>query len=567
MLHWRAIYLATVGLRFVLALSDSYVHPDEHFQSFEVLANRIFGYSTNLPWEFTSEAPARSLAPLYFVYGPIMYLVKYFDLSFLPLQLLYLVRLEFLIISWLVIDHCIYQMMPTKPERIKGIFFTLTCYISLVYQSHTFSNSIETVLLLLLVMYSEDMRVEIAQEKIRPSQLQFFKFGLVFAFGVFNRVTFLCFALVPGLFAFQYVFTSRKLSLLFIAAFAGFITSTACVFIDTYGYSKLSSDEFWTQLKTNPRDIEWIFTPLNNILYNSKHENLSTHGIHPRYTHFLVNLPQLFGPSGLFFLYYKGNKYWRTTPFLTAFVGMLLLSLVPHQELRFLVPIVPLLCCCFDLLKFQTKRVEVDKIKQEVKKPEKKGKKTKKKNKKGNQVEDKKALKEDQPNEDFQTPTTVKVLMAGWYIFNILLSFLMGVMHQGGVIPALDHLHSEEFEGKTVFIWWRTYSPPTWMLADQEIQIVVSTDQTEVAIPKVSKSLIIDTMGSKYLYVETLLKAMKRDQSKVLLVAPVGSFATEVEHKGEFLEVWNYKWHLDMDHLDFGDMKSLQPGLSVYEFL
>ena len=49
-------------------------------------------------------------------------------------------------------------MLPSKPERIKAIFFTLTSYITLVYQNHLFSNSIETLLLLVTILLIDDLR-------------------------------------------------------------------------------------------------------------------------------------------------------------------------------------------------------------------------------------------------------------------------------------------------------------------------------------------------------------------------------------------------------------------------
>lgn len=39
-----------------------------------------------------------------------------------------------------------------------------------------------------------------------------------------------------------------------------------------------------------------VLTPLNNLVYNLNVDNLAKHGIHPRYTHLLINLPLLFGP-------------------------------------------------------------------------------------------------------------------------------------------------------------------------------------------------------------------------------------------------------------------------------
>jgi len=38
---WRRTYLALVVLRLYLALSPSYLHPDEHFQGPEVIAGKL----------------------------------------------------------------------------------------------------------------------------------------------------------------------------------------------------------------------------------------------------------------------------------------------------------------------------------------------------------------------------------------------------------------------------------------------------------------------------------------------------------------------------------------------
>jgi phosphatidylinositol glycan class Z len=38
------------------------------------------------------------------------------------------------------------------------------------------------------------------------------------------------------------------------------------------------------------------WTVWNNLMYNLNVENLALHGLHPRYTHILVNFPLLFGP-------------------------------------------------------------------------------------------------------------------------------------------------------------------------------------------------------------------------------------------------------------------------------
>lgn len=50
-----------------------------------------------------------------------------------------------------------------------------------------------------------------------------------------------------------------------------------------------------------------VITPLNNLLYNMNTENLSLHGIHPRYTHFAINMPLLYGPLFIFGFMYIPN--------------------------------------------------------------------------------------------------------------------------------------------------------------------------------------------------------------------------------------------------------------------
>lgn len=54
-----------------------------------------------------------------------------------------------------------------------------------------------------------------------------------------------------------------------------------------------------------------VITPLNNLLYNMNTENLALHGIHPRYTHFAVNLPLLYGPLFIFGLLYVANTFTK----------------------------------------------------------------------------------------------------------------------------------------------------------------------------------------------------------------------------------------------------------------
>ena len=74
----------------------------------------------------------------------------------------------------------------------------------------------------------------------------------------------------------------------------------------------------------------WVVTPVQSLLYNSKTDNVAAHGLHPRGLHALVNLPLLLGPILVL----------RLRPSLSWMLPLAILSLSPHQEPRFLLPLV-----------------------------------------------------------------------------------------------------------------------------------------------------------------------------------------------------------------------------------
>lgn len=509
-LNWRYIYFLTIGLRFLFALSDSYIHPDEHFQSVEVMSS-LLGYTNQLPWEFTSDNPARSYGPLYLVYGPMFLFLKVTNTQLSPLVIWYLIRLQFMIITWVVVDTCIYSMLPTKQERIKAIFFVLTSYVTHIHQSHCFSNSIETWLVLLGVMLIDNLRYnqDSSRPEIRRRQeyTNMFALGAIMAIGIFNRVTMPAFFLVPSFFVLKHVW-NHPLSML-VAVLGFVIPAVSFIYVDTWAFGADFSSP--------------VITPLNNLIYNTSYGNLSQHGIHPLYTHILVNLPQLLGPSGLLYLFWKfKNRYWMTTPFLSACSGIAILSLVPHQEVRFLIPAVPLLICCFDL----------------------------------------RALSEQDKVSKFAKP-----LLWTWYAFNLVLALLMGIYHQGGIVQGIDHIRSQyinqKTESSTTFVWWRTYPPPIWLLGDQnnEVQALEIRDgKLSGTVDKSKKVVFIDAKG---LDLKQLSKIFTKGTK---IVTPQASFNTELKQLNAKC-IWSYAHHLDLDHLDFSNLESLKPGLGIYELL
>jgi phosphatidylinositol glycan class Z len=243
-----------------------------------------------------------------------------------------------------------------------------------------------------------------------------------------------------------------------------------------------------------------VITPFNNLLYNVATSNLAQHGLHPIYQHVAVNLPQLLGPA---FLLIFINCFYTTTRLVGAIIGTLILSIFPHQEARFLIPAVPLILSSVKLPKHGT-----------------------------------------------------NLFFAAWIIFNSIFGLLMGTYHQGGVVPM--QLHIEGMQNVRHVYWWKSYSPPLWLL-DGKINEMETTDlmgmQKESMIQELLKSVSCSVKQD--------------DRAGIYLVAPFSAtyldrFAlpsdslekvTQPPKFGELYleERWRHSKHLNLDDLDFGD--------------
>lgn len=283
----------------------------------------------------------------------------------------------------------------------------------------------------------------------------------------------------------------RPLSFIFLATSALFAAFIA-VCVDTASYTP---GEFtFTSVFTNP-----VITPLNNFLYNSDSANLAHHGIHPLYQHFLVNLPQLLGPAFplLFFL-----RRSHINPLLiSALSGVAFLSIFPHQEARFLLPAVPLILSSIRLP---------------------------------------------------YSPTLRKTWIASWILFNLALGLLMGVYHQGGIVPVQTHIAASS-EYVTHAYWWKTYSPPTWLLNGKNSEL------TTVDLMGMPFAQMLGEVSSALPTCRTRKPPRVEGRGAVYLVAPRSAYALkpfqDPKNPGdiELEEVWSYRQHLNLDDMDFGD--------------
>ncbi|KAE8144756.1 putative alpha 1,2 mannosyltransferase [Aspergillus avenaceus] len=506
---WK-IYLLLLLIRVYFALSPSYIHPDENFQGPEVFAGRILSYPSKEPWEFTTDNPIRSVFPLWPIYGASISFIKWLyaetRASAPPQTIYYTLRGVMLLLSFVLEDWAVYELVPSTRYRRATVVLVASSYVTWTYQTHTFSNSLET----LLVAWGLVLIRRIVDDKRRSSVFSCAVLSFISVAGVFNRITFPAFLALPGLLLLPH-FRRKPISLLSFAVF-GLFFSVVAIVADTSFYKPTAS--LWESLYAP------VITPINNLLYNSDSANLALHGLHPHYQHLLVNLPQLLGPA--YFTMLVSLSSLPTVPVwlknvraASALSAVVLLSIFPHQEPRFLIPCVPLLLSCFRVSKS-------------------------------------------------------RLYLATWVLFNAGLGFLMGVYHQGGIVPAqlampsvitsgIDpgHIPSNDHTRSTVTVlWWKTYSPPSWLLGNDDSQPYNIETRDLMGVPGLQLVNELDKL------LPTCDAGQPNHVNPVFVVAPksvtfLDQYTTlrdpSSDHSDLLLhELWSYRQHLNLDDLDFG---------------
>ncbi|KAL8734913.1 MAG: hypothetical protein Q9166_001265 [cf. Caloplaca sp. 2 TL-2023] len=479
---WRRTYLMLLLVRIYFAVSPSYIHPDENFQGPEVIAGQVFGYSNLKTWEFTSSQPVRSLFPLWPVYGLPMLVLQWVwtetgKEAVAPQVIYYSLRLLMFILSFVLEDWAIHELVQSPRERRRAVVLVASSYVTWTYQTHTFSNAVET----LVVLWSIVMIQRILDNKHRSSMLSSALLGSLVAFGVFNRITIYAFLLPPGVYLLPH-FLRKPFS--FVALCTTYLlASVLAIAVDTSFYHS-STESLFHLLRSDP-----TITPLNSLLYNTSTSNLSLHGLHPPYQHLIASLPLLLGPALLLTWYIRKPNL----SIISALWATILLSLIPHQEPRFLLPAVPLLLSSVHLPRSRVTR---------------------------------------------------RCWFASWIIFNAVLSILMGIYHQGGVVSAQLWLGQQQQQDLAVteVLWWRTYSPPVWLLGGKDL-------------------VTVDLMGMKVdEMMDRVSGAIGRYQGdeprSVGLVAPRSSVDLDVwiektQSAMVFEQLWMTKNHFNLDDLDF----------------
>ncbi|RKF78572.1 GPI mannosyltransferase 4 [Golovinomyces cichoracearum] len=498
---WRRIYLLLILIRLYFALSSSYIHPDENFQGPEVIAvalvsGQIFNFPVKLTWEFETKNPIRSVFPLWPVYGLPMLLLSWLSMGIgndeiSPSLVYWKLRILMFTLSFVLEDWALHELVQSPRHRKVAVLLVASSYVTWTYQTHTFSNSIET----LTVAWSHVLIQRILEKRKCSSNFASAILAVLVVFGVFNRITFPAFLLIPGIQLIPH-FVKRPITLL-TAIFSASATIFIAVLLDTKFYTQ--GNPSWSYLFSHP-----IVTPYNNARYNLNMKNLAQHGLHPRYQHFLLNLPQLIGP--VFILIFIQPKL--SLRLYSAISGIFVLSLFQHQEARFLIPTIPLLLSSVKLPKNRC---------------------------------------------------LMRLWCAAWICFNFLLGTLMGVYHQGGIVPTQIFLSKHADASHA--IWWKTYSPPVWLL-DGKSRIIKTHE-----LMGIDGSVMIEKLITFATCRVSRNETTSEDKESTYLIAPLSAIFLDkylYERKPEglqFQEVWHFKKHLNLDDLNFvedGFLKTLK---------
>lgn len=475
------------------------------------------------------------------------------------------------------------------------MFLHTSSYIALVHYTRILTNTVEAFLFMLLVyiVQKDIKRIERIFRKYPRSKLtrttrhehpaafgpidwydveNVFTLATVMVVGFFNRPTFLFFAFMPlshwlldgnypqtfkdWKLALPFLFAGVKLLVRYaMPAMAVIIMWDSLYYsnpvnweIHAYSYSALLPEI--TKMVVQPVTGFLNFftvTPYNFLRYNLKHENLAQHGLHPYHTHFFANQLMLFGPL-IIVLYvaliralyrylrygvHIGGHFKDLKPFLYAYIfSLLLFSVFPHQESRFIIPLLHPIIMIYAFLTF------------------------------GN-------------------VSRWKFKMC-WIIFNFLGCLFYGTLHQGGVVSSVQLVHqwAKELPKDATMhvIYSHTYMPPkhlfmiakppepekprkkrpkaTEELRKKHMDIFNNfflNNQSALYIPY-AKLKVYDLKGQPMTEVENLLdtisKSLVSSKDKILVIAPA-TYEQELcdnSRHYQYLYVDRIAWHLSMEN-------------------
>lgn len=538
------LYCALLMIRVIVApFLPGYIHPDEFFQSGQELWFGCDHPHNDVPWEFQPQHALRSvLPPLTMTWMPLQVYSWILNKPMEHLsgqEVLVVPRVACALASILLVDGTVWRLSQSKDDNNsrKGgvptsVLLLASAWPAMVMLSRPFSNTMETDCLAALF--------RIVLPRILSSDNNVFsvsfviQVGVVCAVGLFTRFTFAFFAAPILLFLLYQMLQQRGSTIWRILNSLGWmvvsfvVTSLAIVGMDTRYYQGIA------QAQQEPSDLasfqlpftslQVILTPLNALLYNSQVSNLKDHGLHPQWTHSLVNMFILYGPLTLvaylsFLRLPYATTYDRTdnsrntlmdVSQATVLFGLAFLSAAPHQEPRFLLPLlVPLILV----------------------------------------------------GGPFVRESRIRPYFALlWIVFNAALITLFGLLHQAGVIHSLLGIGLSLVDRTpSVWIYWRTYMPPTFLTRKSNGQSAC-----------VEGNRVVDLKGSSVESLwETLESALKCDPTEkaadsiLHLVVP---YLKQEDRAGELVFAGDWQCHLPSNLYNCKYIADFGPHLTTEDF-
>lgn len=522
-----------------------YIHPDEFFQGPEIIAGDLFGCRDRIfrAWEFKidynsngtiRQAPIRNIGIPYVFYGlPLLVLKSVASIgatrdftatntdknsipqtNLIQIQanmLIYYQRL-FMTLFSLAIDICLFKLAKLCDlDQSSVIMAFASSYLTIVYLTRTFSNSIETILFAtltylvikslkaqyilndkFLIESSPTSRNKPADSNILSSSTNEFKInrklpqkesqspsstikrlryfdifkydclgnliGLILCIGIFNRPTFLIYAFVPISYWILYgletcnnfrqvISFGLKRTISLSKLFVP--TAIALILIDTIYYYEIDTlDEFLVHLK----ERRFILTPYNFFHYNSNPENLAKHGSHPFYQH-VVNCFMLFGINKLILMLISAHFFWQLFQKVRSQTDESSQMSRLKSKIGYMYAEIINNTFCFFIFSFLVPLAVFSLI--------------------------------DHKEPRFLLPLIIPVCLLTshclfgsqsyrivrilWILFNILGVAMFGYFHQGGVIPAVSYTqkmftHVSNLDMDQHVIFFHTYMPPRYLM-------------------------------------------------------------------------------------------------------
>ncbi|CAH8513390.1 unnamed protein product [Schistosoma haematobium] len=516
------IYILLLFLRFlfVFDLQSGYLHPDEYFQGIEVAAGDIYNLDVLRTWEFQldDKGPLRSVAGMSpfvhipiqaakWIHGGIDYKTEETDFNGSDMlnRILFPSRLVTVLGSYLVdlfilrccirVDHHQVSAKQTKIQKIlhavqyHSVPTALLLYASCAFGGSLWSTrtivnvweSIYVSLFGLLFLEVLDRLEQSSDPTVNKQSLILFMCiqSAVVVWGTFLRPTYILFILPLGIIELAFILVKFKyisMILCLPSVLLVFFNTFICVIIDTLYFHNVS---LLQAFQVDFSRFKLIYTPYRFLTYNSNSYHVSSHGLHSRFTHFLINWPLIFGPIFTFRLFTQPLQR-RSISSCIAWISVVfptfVLSTIPHQEARFLIPCLP--CACFvvgqsvDAKVRHTKRKDV-------------------------------------------SCTCISILVL-WIFHQFILILFYGYLHQAGLFSYMRTIPSN-VTGCVTHVFFRTYMPPRFLL---NIPLEKSSHY-----PSQSCKSLIDLGGSNVTILNNTINHLKTYQnfSGILKLAYPGS--------------------------------------------